>query len=405
MHIDFPGDLRVREQLILSLRKGFEQNKSHGDELTFLLDFPYFAQDEEIHSLITNVLASKWLGYRISAALILEKIGDPAGILHITYNCLTTHPILNVDQRNVSGRHNLVSRYASQLTDECISLLIGDLENEGSLLFGDPLSQLLADRIVPRMLPLLGMGGWPEKNAAYVLAIKGYDIGLNVLDKWIHETENPIQPIRALIFSAPSMARNLAEEYSDPRHPLYIAGDFAHTEKMKRQILPLAKLAKDMMSRTGSLGVSRILEKHYSHRFHQVELYERSNPAIIWKMSLEQPLEIFVRFHPTEPALPETSTIMARCSTVEDREYCQAKQEKQINALLDMNHLDFFDLYDGKSFASIFCPNLPRTGIRTYYGLGRYNALPDVRIVFDKEDYVRAATDWLIFPELWQEVL
>lgn len=143
---------------------------------------PELALDSDIQRLLIKMLSHRALGYRREAAAVLHRIGNPMGILHLTYNSLSIHPILQQAQSKISGWSDIdIIRNCCDLTDECINLLINDLDNP--LAFGhcDVLAALPDDKILPKVTSLLGKSPLISVRAAYILAMKGCCDGKEVL--------------------------------------------------------------------------------------------------------------------------------------------------------------------------------------------------------------------------------
>lgn len=399
----------VHKILIEDLRRGLVDGQSFHGSLNVLQTNPELAQAPEIRQLVQQVLMTPYLGFRVSASVVLTEIGDPDGILHLTYNCLDSHPLLGLKQSLTSGWCDLVARYANKLTDECIDWLVKDTQGENALFHGVTLAQLPDEKIIPRLMPLMGMGGWASRNAAYVLAYKGDDSVLAILEDWIRARTHPLLPaFEALAHLSSRRAIILLEEYASPQHDLY-ALETKGVWHYRSCILPFAKLAAEMLSSHDSMRVTHLMEKHYMRTFQEIEIFDRNDPYKTKKYCLKEPIDLFVNpYHgdgtQAEIQNLEARTMMARFSTLQDRQYCGQKQDKNIQALFDQNSLDFYDLDDGCT-----CPFLSRfilhpTGFSTKYRSNHfYNCLPNLRFVYDRQDYVFAAINWLTNPWRWQD--
>src|SRR5512135_1161627 len=116
---------------------------------------PEFARDPKIHALLLDALQTEPLGMRMRASIILLKIGDPLGILNLTYNSLINHPILNIPNMCSGWTNAYLLHHLDKLTNECIDLLIHELRLPLGLWHANILSALPAAKIVPRMRELL----------------------------------------------------------------------------------------------------------------------------------------------------------------------------------------------------------------------------------------------------------
>ena len=85
---------------------------------------PDIVGDTQIRSVLLDVLKSGVWCDRINASEALIVAEDPLGILHLTYNSLSVHPINGAKQELISGWNDTaLLRHADKLTDECIDLL------------------------------------------------------------------------------------------------------------------------------------------------------------------------------------------------------------------------------------------------------------------------------------------
>lgn len=158
MKIEFPDT--GFEYIKTHLKRGLLDHQSFAASLEILYAVPEFARnDSDIHELVIQVLSTKSLGFRWKASAVLHAIGDPLGILHHTYNSLRIHPLLAFDHTDISGWHESVIRHADDLTEQCIDLLVDDMQGNSACFHGGTLAQLPAEIIVPRILPLLERGG------------------------------------------------------------------------------------------------------------------------------------------------------------------------------------------------------------------------------------------------------
>lgn len=112
-----------------------------GKALNVVYDFPFLAEDDRIREMVSRQLETNALGYRYLASRILCRLGDPRGILHLTYNSLSKHPKLGDDHTRVSGwSDGWAIRWAHLLTEECLTLLIDDICGDRSYLHADLLA-------------------------------------------------------------------------------------------------------------------------------------------------------------------------------------------------------------------------------------------------------------------------
>jgi hypothetical protein len=203
---------------------------------------PALVRDDEIRELVIEYLDCRALGYRNYAAIALHAIDDPLGILGLTHNCLSTHPVTEQYQPSSSGWGDAeLIRHAQSMTDECVDLLIQDVQHLAGYFHADALSALPAQRIVPKMLPLLGQPLRIAAQAAYVLAMKSRDEGRATLERLVESMNLRYVELAIIGLShiPDRRAVELVSAIADPVHPIYESSDqvFALAGLSKKELL------------------------------------------------------------------------------------------------------------------------------------------------------------------------
>lgn len=390
MEVKFPSDIKAT--LARWLEEGIDRDGMFMGSLNILLAFPTFASDSLLRGLVKKVLLTNAIGYRLHAATILHGIGDPDGILHITYNSLGTHPLLKQDQTKFSGWWTgYVSRYADALTDECIELLIRDMSGSHPYFHGDSLAQLPTHAIVPRMLPLLGAGGNTARYAAYVLAFKGRNDGFNILKDWLKESSFPMSPLRAISHLPDREAIDILSEYADADHSIYQGDDYSIGSSARYIILPDVQLRLAFRQSQARMPAAQMMEKYYWREVSELNVYDNSGRGTE-TMPLSTPINVFLLREPPKSLHPWAPNFLNEFATPEERRYCADRQRGALDQLFKTTGINFTKLLDGK-----LCPfmtGLHRAGLDD----DAFYHMPEFRIVYDKADYFRAATEWIVEP-------
>jgi hypothetical protein len=380
------------ESLSASLRRGIDEGSPEVITcLNILLAVPEYARtDSEIRELLISLLSSKALGYRQEAARILHAIGDPLGILHLTYNSLRSHPILELDHTKISGWRELVIRHAEDLTGQCIDLLVADMMGNFACFHGRTLAQLPAEKIVQRMRSLLEEGGKTAQYAAYVLAAKDqYDDIPDILENWLRTDGYPKLPLRALSYLRGKRALSIAKEYTDPSHPLYHSGKYRDVNR--HLILPFATYVQDVLEADSTVRTARIMEKYSRQEISHLMTFNPATLAYDRQFSLRNPINFFL----LGSTGVSTTEFLSDHTNQREREVYATKQREAVERLFRENALNYDLLRTFGANQFMHSNALPDTGDR-YPSL--YGAT-GMRIYFDQADYLFAATDWLLHPQ------
>lgn len=362
---------------------------------------PELAAEGRIHSLLVDMLMDNRLGYSNAAACILVNLGDPLGILHLTYNCLNKHPLTGQLQIGGSGCSDAyVIRHASSITDECIDLLIADICRSPGYLHADALAVAPADKVIPRMLPLLEMPIHISAQAAYVLAMHKNDKGRVLLEQ-IAEDEN-LRLIEMAIIGLSHIpnvhAIDLIKGYADDHHPAYLKSDLEFAQEQQTKITHEQLTKKELL--TKSRQRLRILEREENVSFVDVmkEFYATSALHKLELQGVKLPEDfvptLFVgkQYHTSAPdfiaefATPSERNTLAAIQRVGMRQLLEVITSDMLIVDVSVHWPSFMRWYKRPLDSRIF--NSPSV----FY-------LEGVQIHNDAEDYLFAATDWILNPE------
>lgn len=394
---------------------------------------PECASDPKIHSLLIEAVTTAPLGYRFRASKILIEIGDPLGILHLTYNSMCTHPLLREQQYLTSGWTDAyLLRESDKLTEECVELLIND-EQPDYIRHVDILATLPDENIIPRMQALLGN---TKKNAmaAYVLAMKGNDEGRPVLEKLIESQKHVDFALIALSHIPDEKTMHYLRAYADPAHPIY---NKKYENKSKADLLRFglmlhAQCRLFYLECRDPYPVRRTMEHFYLHSIFDLIAndYTRSsisrelsggrniqNERFLWddwagsasrwiKPPSDLDAKLFV-INSRQVMMGKWGTainapdFLCEFSTPEDRAYCAEIQRGSIRALLDA--IDWQSLGNGSDMGvePVFLWGMQPTGTeRGFRNLRMY--FPGLKLSYEKEDYEHAAVDWILNPSRYR---
>jgi hypothetical protein len=378
------------------LRNGLQDHQSFGGSLNILLAAPDYARDPEIRELLVQVLATRNLGWRCGAAKILHAIGDPLGILHLTYNTVKMHPILGQDHTKISGWGESTAAFPLALTDQCLDLLVEDMRGERPIFHGGTLAKVPAEKIVPRVLPLLSEGGYTARFAAYILAASQHEAAVDVLFDWLQPENFKKREFRRTCRGFPALwaVRLFPHERLLPLVRNYIDPTFQPTPNeffsFVHDYRYFAQYISDLAEIDESVRVPWMMNK-----YHKGIITQLGSPSggVLWAegvITLVEPVSCYSGAWDSDLLINATQ---------EERTLLAAEQEKNLLRLLHGNHLGYDELLDGKNCAFIWPWALNRAGVELYPGYSEPYGHSGFHIIYDEEDYVRAATDWILHSE------
>lgn len=395
--------------------------------------FPEFARDTKVHAMLRDALEKEPLRNRMLAARILLRSGDPLGILHLTYNSLSTHPLLKAKQDLASlWPEAYLLREADQLTDECIDLLIADLEPPHAFWHMDILAALPAESIVPRMRALLGEGETRAMVAAYVLALKGNDEGRPLLEGLVEKQKLLNLALIALSHIPDFRAISYLKSYADPKHPIYNRQyDNLYISHAQRSgLMQQAQCRLFLLEQEKPLAMHHTMEEFYltpiqamikhsdlrsflgrsvkgARGSGKTSTFEDVAEAA-WRW-IKPPRNVNYRLFVINSGIGLTSgalttavnapDFLSEFATPQDRAYCAEIQRASIRALLKV--IGWRTLGNGSDMGirTTFLSDLdlPPTGSELAYRNARLY-FPGVEIHYGPQDYEHAAVDWILNP-------
>jgi hypothetical protein len=405
--------------------------------------FPEFARNAKVHAMLVKALEEEPQRNRLRAARLLHRGGDPLGMLHLTYNTLSRHPLLG-EAQSLAGlwpeAHLL--REAEQLTDACIDLLIADLAQPHAFWHMDILAAAPEPKIAPRMRALLAEdgAGAPEPQtatmvAAYVLALQGHADGRAILEALAEDQKFLNLAVVGLSHIPNHRAISHLKTYASPDHPIYNRQyENLLTTDVERSGLRLQAECRlflatsadrhplrrtmdayyltsiqdmiadsDLRTRFGRPGAARAGARAAGQTASFEDLAEAA-----WRW-IKPPRDVHYRLFMLNSGLGLTTgglvtavnapDFLAEFSTAEDRAYCAEIQRVSLRALL--NVIGWRSLGNGSDMGirTTFLSDLalPPTGTE----LAWHNAqlyLPGVEISYTPKDYEHAAVDWILHP-------
>lgn len=351
---------------------------------------PALMCDDEIRELVIEYLGCRALGYRNYAAIALHAIDDPLGIVGLTHNCLSTHPVTEQYQPSSSGWGDAeLIRRAQSMTDECVDLLIQDVQHPAGYFHADALSALPAQRIVPKMLPLLGQPLRISAQAAYVLAMKSRDEGRAILERLVESMNLRYVELATIGLShiPDRRAAELVGAIADPVHPIYGSSD---------QVFALAGLSKKELL-TKSAQRSLIMAPKAGNSF--IDIMKRFYllpPAREWNVGSGITIPAIMG----TPELFETGNYCVTRAPDFIAEFATESDRAELARIQTNGVCEFLEAVPMDSGVSTGWPQfmLWQKRVMDSRNFTGENVL-GVQVVNDKDDYIFAATDWLLNPQ------
>ena len=388
MRISRPSN--IRELIVHALASELPRGNQSLPALEYLCDVDTeLGRDDEIRKMVIEYLNCRASGYRDHAARALHAIGDPLGILHLTYNCLSTHPVTGQYRPGTSGWSDisLIQRAAS-MTDECIDLLIQDIRNPPGYLHADALSVLPVERIAARMLSLLDQPDRIAVQAAYVLALKERDEGRTVLERLV-ETMN-LRFLEMAIIGLSHIPNQHAVELinglTNPNHQIYRKSDheFEMEGLSKKRLLAKSLQRLLAMNREKTTPFLEIMR-----RFYMLPTSEwRVGSGIVMPVDLVAPtLFIAWQDHVITPA-PD---FIVEFATEADR--------KELAEIQKAGMREFLKAVPVERLLSNRWPNFMLWNRHPRDSKDFNHTVFGVKITNAEEDYLFAAADWILNPQ------
>ncbi|MGR9088043.1 MAG: HEAT repeat domain-containing protein [Gammaproteobacteria bacterium] len=393
-----PTSFEALRVIVLQELKGKYPNGLHVIGL-----YPELAKDPEVAEAIRPWLLNPASGFRRMSALALHRAGHADGILHITYNSLRVHPLLQVDYLVGSSWWYDVIRHATALTDECIDLLIQDMTGELPFFHGLTLALVPAEKIVPRMLPLLGQDNVQAFYAAFVLAMHGREEGRGLLEKAAKEATNPFLACLALAKIPDGHALDCLKAYLDKDHPVfqklnpYFHGDI---RILVTVLVYFLENGQDLCC---------LFVEHYSTPLGSFGVYngpgKKDNLFNIHVSDTNQE-------HLDTPILCSYGNMLTAADFLalwgrNDADVinrCLEVQRRALGAFFEILDINRFRNLDSNQ-TSILSGYFPHPEANFFSICGRHMEqafINDFHVRLEKDDYIRGATDWIIHGEQYR---
>lgn len=400
MRVEYPNDARVllKEKLVL-LRDRLQPYNPLAPLHTLLI-VPSLASDEEVKHILVNLLATGYPAERRDAAEILQKIGDPRGILHLTYNSLSLNPYTGTSQQHGETRALAKKRlfpYVTDMTDECIDLVVTDLSTPLANFHIDILAAVSEDKIVPRMLPLLDDHSMVRAYAAYILAMKGRAEGREILENLAESGKHVELALIALSHIADDKTLAFLRAYAKPDHPIY-----QQHQNLVLWLRPLAEQRLFLLECQDRSPLVRTMERFFRKGIAQISRDSLYDPNQTPDLTLPKNcgIEFFVvgnRWGRDDiSGLGSAVDFISEFSSQTEREQCAAIQREALRNLLK---LEGVNLGDGRIFRinNRFMLGLPYIPAQagSFYD-------PPLTITLEEGDHEHAATDWILHPEKYR---
>lgn len=387
MVITLPENIR---ELIL----GCESNSlAELAALGIVEDFPFLAEDGRIKAMVSRQLGANALGYRYLAARILCKLGDPQGILHLTYNSLSKHPMLGCDHTKVSGWSDAYAiRWAHLLTEECLEFLIDDVCGDNSHLHADLLASAAKELVVPCLLELLDSNRLVSVQAAYALACHGRREGSDILQSIIDKCDESLFELALVALShiPDQSVLILLESVANQQHTIFIKLD---SDAKKKQLATKAAQRLMVLQEEGNNILVGAIEYFYTN---QERDYLDTQREFIMKQGIKLPEGYEPKlFLLQQHSVTWTADFIFEFSNESARKELSNIQTARLLELFSYLSDDEYIKISHAPFLTWFEHPKDRQKFRNSY-------LPGVDVRNEREDFMFAAVDWLLHPNKYR---
>lgn len=399
--------------------------------------FPAFADEPKIRTLLRKGLEDPHLANRMQAARMLVWAGDPEGILHLTYNSLSFHPLLRVKNDLLSlWPEAYLLREADKLNEVCIDLLIGDLKPPHAFWHMDILAALPAEKIVPRMLTLLKGEPFQAMLAAYVLAMKANPEGKGLLLGLVEKQKFLNLALVALSHLPDFVVTSHLRSYASPEHSIYNRDyeNIKPTDAQRSGLQLQASCRNALLENKNPHPLRDTIDAFYltsiqhmvadsdlrtslgrsaggAGRTVQMGTFEDLAEAA-WRW-IKPPRSVGYRLYTINSGIGATMGQLAtgvsapdflcEFSTPQDRDYCAEIQRTSIRALIQV--IGWRTLGNGSDMGirTTFMSgqDLPPSGVELAWR-NKQAYLPGVAIEYEPRDYERAAVEWILHPQRYR---
>lgn len=339
-----------------------------------LLLCPEFAEPEEIRQRLHGFLLHKLAQVRRVAATVLAKIGDPDGVLHLTYNILSRHPVLKQNQINAERDFAFCAQqallpFAGRLTPQCVELMFSDLLSGTGKHQLDVLALAPINLVEKFAIEGLNRRGLISVYCAYILARHNRNEGLSVLIDCMNRGWHVELGVLGLSHVGDKSHTDLFNQYLQLDLPIY-----RRYENLFGFLHRICELRRDLLVLPPSKRLTAVLEKYLLNRvkFHNIEV---------------QLLSVGNRNRGVLDTAGSTVDLVEEFASVEERDSLYKVQRENAAMILDRTPVENTPVRE----LGLYCLGLPDQKPELYY--------PKIKITFAKEDLLDAASDWLLHPE------
>lgn len=369
------------EAIALERLEACASNHNACQEILNLLEtVPALADSPKGRRLLQRVVERPIRSYRMQAAKVLRTLGDPLATQHFVFNGVRRRPLLGEDHFGDSDWHDFTVRVLSDLTIEHVDLLIADALHDG-LSHAMTLSRRSEPHIRSAMSAALDGPDHPARNAAYTLALMGDDSVLPFLTRWAHEDPYPRAAFVALSHLPNKAGAEALERFSDERHINNDQGVMRKwfvQEAFWRHAIVTGRSCAD------------VLREYAMPEISSIRIPNRQARAAN-EITLHTPVRAFVRESVLAPYPPN---LIWEFASQAERLELVATQRKAVGLILDQVG-DIAVLHDCRLCPFVFPlhPTGRDVGQELFYKLDGFC------VDYDAEDYLLAATDWIMRPE------
>jgi len=294
--------------------------------------------------------------------------------------------------------------HARFLTDAHIELLLKDLPGGYNELNCIALSLTsLHVTLQPLTQLLVSDSGEARRKAAYVLGWHKNPDGFPILLDWLAEpiTQNhlrrlnPIIPAFLSTYGTPEY--EILEQFADPNNPRYSSQAESNGVPRvdARVYAPAAKFVVDVLHSASVEGRLSIVDSAFGLTMKEIETFARSKGKSS-RHRLKKEIHWCRQYGSVSyGSFNQAQEFLSAFFPVDERKALAQRNEAAVHSLFEEEDLGFEELLDGRHL--LLGSKMDYSGFEPEAG-GMSNFSNGVRYVYDRTDYIRYATEWILNP-------
>ena len=361
---------------------------------------PQLSQNVDVRKGLLRLLHAPKLEVRREVAKILFNGGDTTALKHIVYGGLCIHPISGELQRTECWPIDIV-RYSEYFDDECIELVVRDVERFDLIYHGEALAYLEPQIVRPIISRLRDGNKNCRRNAAYLAAVLGdaEPWCIEELESWANDVNVlPLLALRGLArLWRVAQAESALRAFSVDRRcaKLYDEPPFSEGTELRNRVEHYAESLIFISDGDRAERIASIMEREYLLITREIVLYEKTLDDAV-KVTLPSPWTLYTDHNHRYPVSLYATVLLAEFATPKMRADLARQQWEWARPWFDSGVLNYQTVLAGKLVGALMSARLPSTGLEPATGAANETEL--LTVEYELSDYERAAQCWIEFP-------